>query len=311
MQKFISRQLIKLSNKFFTYFESIWYRNVKLNYPPIFILGAPRSGSTLLFQLITSAFNVGYLSNLHCRFYCGPAFIEKLNCKFKHKYLSDYSSNHGDTKLLTEPSECGAFWYRFFLPAINYTKITNIESKKMDDFRRNIAAISKERKNSIVFKNLYAALRIEPIVDVIPEALFIIINRDETDNAHSILDARMRVNGNYEEWWSLPTQELEQLKCQPAEVQVVKQIRNTYKIIESDLTRLNVRKHKILTINYEELCDDVYEQLDKIEVFFKDNNKNIKRTNNIIPKTFQRNKQIKIDPQLYQSLKNYINREQL
>jgi hypothetical protein len=39
-----------------------------LRHPPIFFLGAPRSGSTLAVQVVTDALDVGYISNRHCQF---------------------------------------------------------------------------------------------------------------------------------------------------------------------------------------------------------------------------------------------------
>ena len=50
----------------------------KLEYPPIFIIGAPRSGSTLLYQVLTDYFEVGYISNLHAHFFGSPACLERL-----------------------------------------------------------------------------------------------------------------------------------------------------------------------------------------------------------------------------------------
>ena len=43
------------------------------DYPPIFIIGAPRSGSTLLLQAIIEVFDLGYISNCHCNWYGAPA----------------------------------------------------------------------------------------------------------------------------------------------------------------------------------------------------------------------------------------------
>jgi len=40
-----------------------------LRYPPLFIIGPPRTGSTLLYQLVVQRFDVGYLANRHCRLY--------------------------------------------------------------------------------------------------------------------------------------------------------------------------------------------------------------------------------------------------
>ena len=40
-----------------------------LEKPPIFIIGPPRSGSTLLYQVLTSYFDLSYFKNLHSKYY--------------------------------------------------------------------------------------------------------------------------------------------------------------------------------------------------------------------------------------------------
>jgi hypothetical protein len=40
-----------------------------IRYPPIFFLGAPRSGSTLAVQVLTEVLDIGYISNRHCQWF--------------------------------------------------------------------------------------------------------------------------------------------------------------------------------------------------------------------------------------------------
>ncbi len=47
-----------------------------LRHPPIFFLGAPRSGSTLAVQVITDALDLGYISNRHCQWFSAPALAK-------------------------------------------------------------------------------------------------------------------------------------------------------------------------------------------------------------------------------------------
>ena len=62
------RRAVSLANQhLLSYFELMLCSNPDkpLRHPPIFILGAPRSGSTLAIQIITSAFDLSYISNQH------------------------------------------------------------------------------------------------------------------------------------------------------------------------------------------------------------------------------------------------------
>jgi hypothetical protein len=75
---------------------------VPLNHPPVFIVGAPRSGSTLLYQLIVVRFDVGYLSNLHCRLYGAPSLVERMAGR-RLEPPAVFSSDHGRTDWLAAP----------------------------------------------------------------------------------------------------------------------------------------------------------------------------------------------------------------
>ena len=84
---------------------------------PVFIIGAPRTGSTFLYQSITNSLDVAYIDNLVELFYdsfCAGFFISK--ALYGNKPHNNFVSYHGNTRRLGglhAPSECGAFWYRW------------------------------------------------------------------------------------------------------------------------------------------------------------------------------------------------------
>src|SRR5580692_3262293 len=81
---------------------------------PIFIVGAPRSGSTLLYQLMTSCFHFGYISNLHCTLYGAPQLVERFMRNSDFHPDSNFRSDTGQTEGMAGPCECNAYWYLFF-----------------------------------------------------------------------------------------------------------------------------------------------------------------------------------------------------
>ena len=74
-----------------------------ITYQPIFIIGAPRTGSTLLIQSIAKALDVGYLTNLHCKFYGFPSLVEYLLKQTSKKRNFSFYSIHGSTKGFNSP----------------------------------------------------------------------------------------------------------------------------------------------------------------------------------------------------------------
>lgn len=275
--------------------------NTSFKHPPIFFLGAPRSGSTLIYQVATDAFDVAYLSNRHCQFFGSPALVERLFRPLQNKTPSDYTSHHGQTKGWAAPSECGQWWYRFFQRDPVYVTLADVDKRKMRNFRRSLLALTEATDRPVVFKNLYASLRLEAITKHIPEALFIVIKRNELDNAHSILEGRMKALNCYDQWWSVPPPNVEQLKLLEPAQQAVEQIRAVHNVISHAVVDGLIDSNRVLTLEYEKFCDDVHASVDELEFFLGAHGVTVSRRNNI-PEKFSINRDIRIDKNLYSEL---------
>ena len=287
-------------------FEPVLYKNSDkpLAHPPIFFLGAPRSGTTLAMQVITDVFDIGYISNFHCNFFGAPALAEIVFRPIEGRPRSSYSSVHGKTAAPHDPSECGEWWYRFFRRFPRYVDLAGANDRKMSRFRGSVGSLIQAFGKPILFKNPHAALRIQPIVKYVPEALFIIVERDELDNAHSLLEVRKKVYGSYERWWSMEPPAIKELEKLPAHQQVVEQIRNIYSTIRSDLDIAGVDPSACFTLKYEQLCNDPEKEMLRLDQFFRVNKCEIRRLH-LPPEPFARRNEIRIDPELFESMKRY------
>ena len=83
------RAYLELNNQL-SFIEKLKSTSKRLSNPPIFILGAPRCGSTLFFQSLVVEYNFSYLSNLHCRLFGAPWLIDQFT-DVKHKYGQNVS----------------------------------------------------------------------------------------------------------------------------------------------------------------------------------------------------------------------------
>lgn len=275
-----------------------------LPHPPIFFLGAPRSGTTLAMQVITDVFDLGYLSNHHCKFYGAPAFAEKLFKPTEGRLRSDYRSIHGVTDASYAPSEGSQWWYRFFRRNPRYVDLNGAEERKMLDFRKSVQSMILACEKPVLYKNPHAALRIQPIAKYIPEALFIIMVRDEIDNAHSLLEVRHKVYKDYQKWWSMEPPLIDDLRDLPSHEQVVEQIRHIHSTIEQDLRQSGVASSVCFSLKYEDLCNNPEREMDRLEAFFHENGCLVPRRCEP-PKPFPRRDQIRIDKQLYAKVRQY------
>ncbi len=277
-----------------------------LPWPPVFIIGAPRSGSTLLYQILVEAFDVGYLSNLHCRFYGGPSFIERWIFPRLARPIPDYTSSHGRIRGRTAPSECGEYWYQFF--PREPQAVTAIPEAKQRGLRTAIRKLIIAAKRPFFFKNLMNSLRLLPLAQALPEARFIVIHRDPLANARSLLMARKRIYDDYNRWWSARPANVHELERLPPHQQVVEQIITIHQGIDAARTAIGARS--FLDVGYETFCQDVHGGLDQIAHFFATQGAPLTLRPDSIPETFPVSTGGQLEPALENALASYLNSQQ-
>lgn len=275
--------------------------NCPLAHPPVFIIGAPRSGSTLLFQALTDAFDVGYLTNRHNMYFGSPRLCEILFQPLKNKSASNFSSNHGQTEGWDAPSECGAWWYRFFPREPAYVTEGDVSVNEMRRFRRSLAGYVEVAHRPVIFKNLYASLRLELIAKYIPEALFVWIIRDEVANAQSILEAKYKDLGSYEPWWSVPLPDMECTETLSPACKAMLQVQGINALIKDTINKEIIPKKSVMIVNYEEFCQNTEKTLKDFESMFK-LNRNRLETRFSIPSMFEMKNEVRIPQRMYEEL---------
>ncbi len=238
-----------------------------LEYAPLFIVGAPRSGSTLLYQLIVRRFDVTYLANRHCAFFGAPSLVERFGGR-KASPPAEYSSAHGLTRGPWGPSECGPFWYRFFRKSPQHVPLADARPQDLRRLRAALRALGGAGRRPIVFKNLLNALRVEPIAAALPEARFVVITRDLTEHARSILAARQRANGEVQSWWSAEPPGWERLATGTPAEQAIGQIEAIHATIDG--AREQIGPDRFADVGYESLVADVGTTLDGVAAFAQD-----------------------------------------
>jgi len=279
-----------------------------LRYPPVFIVGAPRCGSTLLAQVLTDALDIGYLCNRHCQFFGAPAMADRLFTPLRKKEPSDFQSTNGATRKSYGPNECGDWWYRFFRRDPAYVPREEADPERMRQMRRSIAALTKAQDKPVLMKNLYASVRLQPILTQIPEALIVIIKRNELGNAHSLLEGRKRLYGSYNEWWSVEPPNIESLRPLPPHIQVVEQIRAIYTLIENDLQESGIAASKVIEVTYERLCANVRQTVSEISQFLVENGASVEPLFDV-PESFELRNKVRIDQDVYAALEDYVSGE--
>ncbi len=156
-------------------------------YPTILIVGAPRSGTTLLMQWFASSGLVAYPSNFLSRFYNAPylgARIQQLltDPRFNYKdELSDiatyglpFTSDVGKTKGALQPNEFWYFWRRF-IPNRDPDWITAEQEALIDGpgFRRGIAHIQHAFDKPFATKGIILQYNLEALRRALGKVIFV------------------------------------------------------------------------------------------------------------------------------------------
>jgi hypothetical protein len=256
-------------------------------------------------QLVTDAFDFGYFSNGHCKYYGAPALAEKLHSPLGDKQPSDYRSRHGATSLPYEPSECPNWWYRFFRRHPAFVPVEEVDPARMRKMRRSLAALVNAFDRPVLIKNLFASVRLGPIIRYLPESRFIVISRDELDNARSLLAGRRELGGSYEAWWSVEPPDSGSLRALPPHSQVVEQIRGIHAQIDCDLNRFGVPESRVHRIRYESLCEDTDRCITNCEAFFARNSIHVNRLFTT-PSSFECRATSSIKPEVDTALADYV-----
>lgn len=234
--------------------------------PILFVVGAPRSGHTLLSQVLHSSGGFATPSNFVSRFWLAPyvaAMIERTLMTGQKEHLSNFQSSYGKTAGLSEPHEFGHFLRRW-LPfrETHKAEIEKIPEEKAAEFAREAAALEQAYGRILFLRNIVYGLNIQLLRHVFPRALFVVCRRNTLYQAQSILLARQKLVGSSDTWWSLRPPQYQQLKALPYPEQIAGQILCTYQEIESGLAGAD--EGLWLDIHYNDLCRQPREQAERI-----------------------------------------------
>ena len=244
--------------------EDPWLTKVR----PVFIVGAPRSGSTILYQTITAELRVAYINNLSCTLHNSLPFGFRLSrLLFMGRSHRCFSSRFGDTRQCgwNAPSECGEFWYRWLDREQHFVDWADMSSAMVREIRHEIGRATRIARLPLVFKNLNAGQRLRLISSVVPDARIIHIRRDPVDNVRSILKSRKRIGVKPGRWWSIRPPGFEAYLRLPETELCAAQLKGLTAQIEAD--RHLFPESSWLELNYEEFVQAPRDTLKRIAGF--------------------------------------------
>ena len=272
--------------------------------PIVFIVGAPRSGSTLLSQTLAQTGSFSYVTNFIARFWMAPYVgmlieealdIRKLGCD------QSFVSKFGVTERWVGPHEFGYFWSRWFrFEETHQLDAKGLEEIDLDALRKELAACESIYNKPLCFKYLPFGLHIPFLAERFENSIFVLCRRQSVYNMQSLLLARSKILGDEAHWWSLRPKEYPDLLSASPYEQIAGQIYYTLKEIETSFSSLS--PERFLHILYDDLCSQPRVEVNRVVEAVRHIGVEIDWNADIIPERFESTDVKRINDEEFQKL---------
>ena len=246
--------------------EHSLYRDVEIEYPFIFIFGLPRSGTTLMSQVLAHCLDTGFINNFMARFWLTPVCgIRLANSMLKGEKFRAFQSDYGATNDLLDIHEFGYFW-RKWMKKDTFEAIR--DAKKLEstidwqDLKRVLTNMQHEFGKSMVFKNILGSYHLPKMKETLGKVLFVYIERDPLDVAVSILKARKKYYHDLNTWWSYAPPEVLELTEKDYWHQIAGQIHYLNKFYYQEMDKMD--ESFVIRVKYDDLCQNPASVLDEV-----------------------------------------------
>jgi hypothetical protein len=231
---------------------------------PIFILGAPRTGSTILYQALAAAFELPYIANLtNDGFAETPIVGLSIQAAWPAFDRLSARSAYGKTQGPFQPSEGSAVmrhWFGGGHPS--ETVSAGFLPGAPVHMQRTVRAACALFGRPLLIKNAWNCFRIAALAEHLPDAVFIWIRRDIAASAGSDLAARHVHHGSGEGWNSATPRNVDDLLKRPYWEQVVENQFEFSRAISGSFARL--APGRTAEVWYEDLCLDPAGTLERL-----------------------------------------------
>ena len=241
-------------------------RQQAARWPHVFILGAPRSGTSLFYEVMVTGFQFAYFSNLAHRFYKTPLAVSRLGQHLIAPHKAAYQSDYGHISGWAAPNEGGWIWQRWLEdgPWVDEHMLAGLPAAEI---RATLAGMSGLSEMPFINKNVMHSNRVRLLDALFPGCLFIEVQRDAKDTARSIIRAQQRHKGpkqDHTEWWSVrPSNAGGDTLIERA----CRQVTGVAQDIARDCA--HVGQDRLLSIKYAKLCTSPQDTLADVARFLE------------------------------------------
>jgi Sulfotransferase family len=216
--------------------------------PMILVCGPPRSGTTLMTQVLIRNLPVAFINNLTAIFPRSPLTANRLFGRLPQNRAVEYHSYYGKSSRLSGPNDALHLWDRW-LGTDRTTIPETLGEPAADAMRRFFGAFERLYRAPLVAKNnsLNATARL--VAEALPTARFLCLRRDPVYLAQSLLRARRDIHGGDETPYGLADTD----DPDPIE-SVCRQVEFHERLAEQQLAAIGQARFWI--VSYEGFCAD-------------------------------------------------------
>lgn len=227
-------------------------------YPLILIVGPPRSGTTMMYQVLAYCLDVTFPNNLSSMFPRSPTTLSGL----ANKRRSDFNSYYGQTARMSGANDAFHIWDRW-LGTDRYVARTELSDDERADMRQFFSSWTAKYNKPFLNKNNRNVQCIKILAECLPNAFFVAVNRDPVCVARSLIHATQLVHGDKSAGWGLQCQEVH---CEEEPLgyvhDVCDQVRRNLEELNGQLDQLAPSRY--INISYETFCTDPDTQIDQL-----------------------------------------------
>jgi hypothetical protein len=170
--------------------------------PLVLIVGAPRAGTTLVYQALARYLPVTYFTNLSALFPRAPLTASRLFQPRSRREHVSFHSYYGNTSGLAGPNDGFHVWNRW-LGTDRYRAPETLVEDAIAGMRQFFAAWTETFGRPLLNKNNRNADCVALLGRILPEAFFVVVRRDPVYVAQSLLIARQHIQGDKRRKWGL------------------------------------------------------------------------------------------------------------
>lgn len=226
--------------------------------PLLLIVGPPRCGTTLVYQVLSYCLDVTFPTNFGSLFPKSPMTVNGAAGTVR----ADFQSFYGQTARMSGPNDAFHLWNRW-LGDDRYLTRTDLSETELNEMRQFFSAWSQKFGKPFLNKNNRNVHCIDFLEKTLPQAYFIGVFRDPICVARSLIHARQTVQGDRNVGWGLQCQEQHCREDDFGYVQdVCDQVLRNDADLQKQLDRLD--QDRVIRIQYDSFCKDADDCVDQV-----------------------------------------------